>query len=290
MVVRLLSRVTHQAPSDTRKRSSHARVPRGVDRAKVGAKGGASVEAEPAEPEHEGAEGDEGDVVRPEVDEFALATAAKDPGVGEATDAGADLDRTAPSIVEDAPLEPPAVDVPGPAGDGAVDEGDPEEAEDHRGHHTTALGDGAHEDTDGDGAELELEERVEEIGNERRAGRRAAEHVPHEGVVEVADVAIGRGRGEGERVRPEVPREDGDRVREDDSPDERERVLSTRETGVEEGEAGDHEQDAGSQIMVRTLHPTQHNASDAQSGREEDEGHIATIDIRRDNRVLSDLA
>lgn len=236
---------TDQAPSDAGKGSSHAGVPTSGDGAHVRAESRASVEADPSEPEHEGAEGDEGDIVGPKVDKLARTAATEDPGVCEATDARANLDRAATGVVEDAPLEAPAVETPSPAGDGGVDDGDPEEGEDHGGHEATALCDRAHQDAYSDSTELELEEAVEEIGDERRAGRGAAVDIFEDGIVEIANEAVcGRG-GKGKGISPEIPGEDGDRVGEDDSPDEGERIFPSGEAGVKEGETGDHKEDAG---------------------------------------------
>lgn len=151
---------TYQAPSDTGECSCHARVPSCGDRAHVRAERRPSVEPEPSEPEHKGAEGDEGDIVGPKVDEFSGTTTAQDPRVGETSDSGPNLDRTAASIIQDAPLETPTVEAPCPVRDGGVDGGDPEEAKDHGGHHPSTLCDGTHQNGDGDSTELELEEAV----------------------------------------------------------------------------------------------------------------------------------
>ncbi len=73
-------------------------------------------------------------------------------------------------IVEDTPLEAPAVDVPGPARDGAVDECYPYEGEEHGREDATSFGEGAHENGYGDARELHLVEAVQELGDEGRAG------------------------------------------------------------------------------------------------------------------------
>jgi hypothetical protein len=53
--------------------------------------------------------------------------------------------------------------------------------------------------------------------------------------MEVTNVAIRRGRGEGKGVAPEVPLEDADGVARCDDPDEMECILAAREPRVEEG-------------------------------------------------------
>lgn len=144
-------------------------VPRGHDRAQVGAEGGAAVEAEPAEPQEDGAEEDEGDVVRAEVEHHLLLALAEHKRVGEHGHAGGDLDGPAAGVVHDAVHEAPAVGIPGPAGDGVVDDRGPAEGPDEEGQDTAALGHGAYLDGGCDGAELHLVEGVEQGRHQRRA-------------------------------------------------------------------------------------------------------------------------
>lgn len=90
-----------------------------------------------------------------------------------------------------------------------------------------------------------LVERVEKLGNQGGAGRWCSEGVAETEVVEVADEAVGRRAAESQGVAPEVPLEDDDTEGHHDHPDERQGRLSAGETGVEEGDAGDHEQHHG---------------------------------------------
>lgn len=148
--------VIAEAPSHGGEHGSEAGVPAGHGGAEVGAKGGATVEAEPAEPEEDGADGDEGDVVRAEVEHHLLVTATENPRVGESRDTGSNLDGTTTGVIENAVVVCPAIDVPGPAGNGAVDQGSPEEDEHHGREHATTLSDGADHESGSDGAELHL--------------------------------------------------------------------------------------------------------------------------------------
>lgn len=68
-------------------------------------------------------------------------------------------------------------DVTYPASDGAVDDGCPNEGEDHGGEHTTTLGYRAHEDTNGNSRELELIERVQQFRDEWGTGTRLVQDV-----------------------------------------------------------------------------------------------------------------
>lgn len=142
-----------------RGRSQHGRqvsIPARHDGAEIGAKGRTAVEAQPSEPEQGGAEDDHGDVMGPEVDHQAFLPAAEHQGVGQGGHAGADFDGAAAGVVHHAVFVGPAVDVPGPAGDRAVDQRGPEEDEDHHRGETAAFGDGADDDGGRGRAELHL--------------------------------------------------------------------------------------------------------------------------------------
>lgn len=230
-------------PGGGGKHGGQARVPRCHDGTQVGAKGRAAVEAQPAEPEEDGAEGDEGDVVGAEVHHHLLVAAAEDPRVGEGGHARADLDGDAAGVVEHAVLEAPAVGVPDPVGEGAVDEGGPAKGEDHGGDDAATLGHGTDGEGRGDGAEHHLVERVQQGGDQRRADRGRAPDLHEAKVSKVADEGVVRGLAEGEGVAPEVPLEDDDAKGHHDDPEHGEGRLSAGETRVEEGDAGDHHED-----------------------------------------------
>lgn len=148
-------------------------------------------------------------------------------------------------IIQNAELEGPSVDIPHPAGDGAVDEGHPEKGEDHGGQQAASLGDGAHDDGDGNGGELQLVEAEEQLGDQRRACSWVGEHALQGKVLEVPDVAAGAGRRKGQRVAPEVPLERHHGRRADAGPDEREGRLAPRQARVQEAQTGNHEQHHG---------------------------------------------
>lgn len=148
--------VIAKAPSHGGEHGREAGVPAGHGGAEVGAKGRATVEAEPAEPEEDSADGDERDVVGAEVEHHLLVTTTENPRVGESRHTGSNLDGTTTGVIEDAVVVCPAIDVPGPAGNGAVDQCRPEEDKHHGGEHTTALSDGTDHEGGSDGAELHL--------------------------------------------------------------------------------------------------------------------------------------
>lgn len=78
---------------------------------------------------------------------FGVAVSlAEHDAVGEGAGARGDVDGTAAGEVVGGEFEEPAVGVPGPVGDGVVDDGGPDEDEDDGGEHAAAISDG----TDGE--------------------------------------------------------------------------------------------------------------------------------------------
>lgn len=148
--------------------------------------------------------------MRTEVEHHSLVATAKNPRVGESRHAGTNLDGAASGVIENTVLEGPAVGVPGPAGDGSVDEGGPEEDEDHAGNDSAALGGGTSSEGGSNGAEHHLVEGVEKGGNERRALGGSSENLHEAEVSEITNEAVGGSFAKGKRVTPEVPLEDDD--------------------------------------------------------------------------------
>lgn len=246
-----------EAPGHGSEHGSEAGVPASHDSTEVGTEGRTTVEAEPTEPEEDGAESDEGDVVGAEVHHHLLVAAAENPRVGESRHARADLNGDTASIVENTVGEAPAVGVPDPVGERAVDEGGPAEDEDHGGNDSATLSNSADRKSTGDGTEHHLVEGVEEGGNERRADRGSAPDLHEAEVSKITDEGVVGGLGEGQRVAPEVPLEDDDGEGHHDDPEHREGRLSSSETGVEERDTGDHHED--------------------EAGRDDDEGLVTRL-------------
>lgn len=118
----------------------------GHDGAQVGGERTAAVEAEPANPEEDGAKDDVGDVVRTVGQAAGVVVAgalAEHQRVGQGGSARRDVDGRTTSKVEAAHLEGPAVGVPGPVGDGVVDDGGPDEDEDQTGQQAAAVSSGS---------------------------------------------------------------------------------------------------------------------------------------------------
>lgn len=116
------------------------------DGAEVRGEGGATVEAEPSDPEENRAEDDVGDVVRPVRETRGLGVAgalSEHDGEGERCGAGGNVHGRAAGEIETAELEGPAVRVPGPVGDGVVDDGGPDEDEDDAGQDASTVNSGA---------------------------------------------------------------------------------------------------------------------------------------------------
>ena len=256
--------VVENAPGNGSEHGSKSAVPASHGSTQVGTESRTAVEAEPAEEEEDGTEGDERDVVRAEVEHHLLVAAAQDPRVGQSRHTGANLDRTTTRVVENTVLEGPAVGTPGPAGKRAVDESGPDKDKDHGRNDTTTLSNSTNHEGSRHAQELHLRpqlaagyftlqsfnvaylvERVEKLRDERGAGRLIAEDALETELVEVADIAVRRGRAESKRITPEVPLENNNAVGHHDNPDERESRFSPGETGVEESNTRHHDHDHG---------------------------------------------
>lgn len=116
------------------------------DSAQVSGQGTAAVEAKPADPQKDGAEHDVGDIVGAvgqAVDLVVAGALAQHQRVGQGGGARRDVHGGAAGKVEAAHDKGPAVGVPGPVGDGVVDDGRPDEDEDEGGEHAAAVCGGA---------------------------------------------------------------------------------------------------------------------------------------------------
>lgn len=151
----LLEAVVEEGPGDAAAAGGEVGHVAGHDGADVHGQGRAAVEAEPTDPEEDGAEDDVGDVVG-SVGEAVVAAVpralAEHEGVGERAGARRDVDGAAAGEVVAGQVEEPAVGVPGPVGDGVVDDGGPDEDEDDGGEHAAAISNG----TDGEGGTVVL--------------------------------------------------------------------------------------------------------------------------------------
>lgn len=132
----LLEAVIHQTPGETTDTGGDMGDDTGHDGTQVSGEGTAAVEAEPADPEEHGTQDDVGDVMGPvgeAVDVVVAGALAEHQGVGQGGGARGDVDGRTAGEIETAELEGPAVGVPGPVGDGVVDDGGPDEDEDQAG-------------------------------------------------------------------------------------------------------------------------------------------------------------
>lgn len=149
----LLEAVIHQDPGDGADGGGEVGDDAGHDGTEIRGQGGATVEAEPSDPEEDGAEDDVGDVVRSvrETGGFGIAgTLAEHDGEGEGGGTRRDVDGGTASEVETAKLERPTVRVPRPVGDGVVHDGGPDEDEDDAGQDAGAI----YSSADGEGGTL----------------------------------------------------------------------------------------------------------------------------------------
>jgi len=198
------------------------RIPASHDSPQVGTERRTAVETKPPEPQQDRPERDERDVVWAEVQHHLLLSASQNHRVGQCRQTRADFDGPAAGVIEHTVLVTPPVDVPRPAGNGTVNEGRPEEDEDHHGDQTTSFGDGAHNDCGRGGAELHLIhvskrvpsgkeesryliETIQQIRNQRRTRAGCTEDVHETEVLQVPDESVGLGGRKGQGVTPEVP-------------------------------------------------------------------------------------
>jgi len=94
--------------------------------------------------------------VRAEVEHHAFLPATEDHRIGQGSETGANLNGPATGVIHNTVLVRPAVDVPGPAGQRAVDDRGPYESKDHSWEKATALSDSSHDDSCSNAAELHL--------------------------------------------------------------------------------------------------------------------------------------
>lgn len=167
----------HQHPHNPTDRGRHLGDDEGHDRPQVARQPGASVEAEPTEPEERGPEYDKERVVRLVSQPLRpvpspLAQVERD---GERGAPGRDVYGSPSGVIETAHDEAPSLGVPGPTGDGAVDDGEPDEHEQADLGETTSFGESSAGEGDGDAGEHVLDcasERGRAVANVRSVGRR----------------------------------------------------------------------------------------------------------------------
>lgn len=93
----------------------------------------ATVESKPAEPDENRAKKDKSRIMRFSVVLVPLVLPlSENQSICQSTAAGSDVDRASTGEVERGEIEEPTVGIPGPAGNGAVDDGRPAEGENHR--------------------------------------------------------------------------------------------------------------------------------------------------------------
>lgn len=131
-------------------------------------------------------------------------------GQGRATTG--DVDRATTSIIERRQVIQPAAAVPGPAGDGAVNDGGPPETEEQRRDDTTALESTTNHDHDCADAEEQLIQAKDNLGKIGATRGRCSRNILKTEVCEISDEWAGCSRI-GKRITPEHPLE-GDDLRE----------------------------------------------------------------------------
>jgi hypothetical protein len=202
-----LTEVVDDAESQGTAGGSEVGVNGSVDGTERHVDSGTAVEAEPTEPKEDCSESDEEDVsglVVGHLSTVITSSSANHQSIGEGTSTGRHVDGTATSEVERAEFEEPTGAVPGPASNWVVDDGGPDEEEDHGWEQTATLNSATQHDDTGNAGEDKLEEVEEDIWNEGRANGWGTEDVHRTEVGEITNEDIGA-VGEGQGVTPEEP-------------------------------------------------------------------------------------
>lgn len=142
--------VVDQAPGDASDAGGKVRNDSGHDGAEIGSKSGACIEAEPANPEEDGANHNVSDIVGSVV-EFLSAMApplSEHVRVAQRSATGCNVDGGSSGEVQATELEDPTRGIPGPAGDGVVDDGGPAEHVDDAGQDPASFGNGTYSERD----------------------------------------------------------------------------------------------------------------------------------------------
>lgn len=134
-----LKTIIQHTPSNTTHASGQVGHHSSHNRTHVSSKCRSSIESEPTNPQEDGTDDNVCNVVRTVVELVGSvsATLSEHDGVGESCASGGDVDGGSTCKIETTHFEDPAGGVPGPAGDGIVDDGGPDEHEDDTGEHAT---------------------------------------------------------------------------------------------------------------------------------------------------------
>jgi hypothetical protein len=145
-----LETVVNQTPSDTTNASSKVGAHSRHNSAEVSRQSRPSVEAEPSHPEEYGADDDMRNVVRTVVELLGTMSAplSKHIRVCKRSSSRGNMHGGSASKVQTTHLVDPARGVPGPARDGVVDDGCPDEHVNDTGEHASSFGDGTNGECD----------------------------------------------------------------------------------------------------------------------------------------------
>lgn len=240
--------VVEEKPCDTGDRGGQVGGGDGHSSSKGSGEAGATVEAEPSEPQESGTEDDVGDVVWLEEQPLCAVSTSLSEVVGddETSDTGADLDGTTASVVEDTPIVGPTLRRPDPVCDWIVDEGSPDEGKDDKGPYASSLTGG----TNGNGwyqrCEHALVNGVDDLWQSIASPACWSIEDAHETkVAKVSEESSSGGRkSEGEA--PEEPLEARDCETDHSEEEHVQCVLTSGETRVEVTQTRDHEPNEGS--------------------------------------------
>lgn len=243
-----ISKVVNKEPSHGTAAGSQVGVGKSVSSADGTVTGGATVEAKPAKPQKDGAKDNGGDGVGLEHGETLLlsigvVTLAADKSVGKSTGTRGHVDGATTGVVKITQGGKPSARVPGPAGNGGVDDGQPDEKVKHHGAKSGALVGTTNHNHTSNGSKHTLVDHVEDIGHGRDDGG-STQAVLEAKVLKSTNELVGV-VGKGQRVAPEEPLEGNEGRTHNGGPQQRHRVLLTGQSRVQQTDTGNHDPDQG---------------------------------------------
>lgn len=192
-----LQTVVEQTPGNTADRGSKVGYNGSHDSTQVSRQRRASVEAEPSNPEEDGSNNDMSDVVGTVVELVSAVptTLAQHQGVSQCSRTGSNMHGSTTSKVETTQLEDPTGRIPGPASNGVVDNGGPDEHEDDARQHAATLSNG----TNGEGNTISSQWPIPSNSSFQLIvySRNRSEHALEDGEEKIRDLgAADGGRGQ----------------------------------------------------------------------------------------------
>ena len=145
---------------------SGIRIKRSIHPAHRGIQRGPTIKPKPPKPNQHRPQKNQRSIMRPHMPRLTLQLPLPEhKRIRQRRPPRRNVHGPATGVVEGGQVVEPAVGVPGPAGDGAVDDCRPQEPENEGGHDAAAFEGAADDELDGDGAEEELVQAEDDFGD-----------------------------------------------------------------------------------------------------------------------------